>query len=136
MSKNKKPYEQTTHQIKVQVEPFYLEEQSGPEEERFVWAYKVLIENQGERAVTLQSRYWKIIDGQGRVQEVQGDGVVGEQPTIVPGGRFEYTSGAPLSTPSGFMTGAYYMVDEDGVSLEVGIPTFSLDSPYDERIVH
>ena len=87
------------------------------------------IENHGGAPVTLKTRYWKITDAKGRVQEVRGAGVVGEQPTLNPGDRFEYTSGAPLSTSSGFMVGAYQMQDEAGEMFEVDIPAFSLDSP-------
>ena len=123
-------YEQTTRKIRITVEPAYLDDQSRPDESYHVWAYTIGIENHGEQPVTLKTRYWKITDANGRVQEVRGAGVVGEQPTLKPGQRFEYTSGAPLATPSGFMVGAYNMQNEAGEMFEVAIPAFSLDSPH------
>lgn len=129
-------YKATTRQIQVTVEPFFLEEKSSPEDQRYVWAYHVQIENQGPEAVTLKSRYWRITDSMGQVQEVRGEGVVGEQPVIHPGEAYEYTSGAPLSTPSGIMSGSYQMTTPDGVYFEVEIPAFSLDSPHDRRSLH
>ena len=99
---------------------------------RYVWAYHVTIHNKGVETVQIKSRYWRITDSLGRTQEVRGDGVVGEQPVIRPGESYEYTSGTPLSTPSGIMEGNYYMETHDGRSLEIEIPAFSLDSP-DER---
>ena len=86
--------------------------------------------------MTLRSRYWKITDGRGRIQEVRGAGVVGEQPTLAPGQSFEYTSGAPLPTPSGFMVGSYQMQASDGHLFNVEIPAFSLDSPHAPRQMH
>ena len=126
-------YDRTTHSIRVSVEPFFMEEQSSPEDGRYVWAYRVQIENRGREPVQLKSRRWQITDALGRVQEVHGVGVVGEQPLLAPGEAFEYTSGAPLSTPSGIMSGAYHMVTAHGESFEVEIPAFSLDSPYQSR---
>jgi ApaG protein len=123
-------YERTTREIRVIVRPRYLESQSRPDEDHFVWAYTITIENRGPETVTLRSRYWKITDGLGRVQEVRGPGVVGEQPTLRPGQSFQYTSGAPLPTPSGFMVGAYQMETEHGENFEIDIPAFSLDSPH------
>lgn len=123
-------YERTTRDIRVVVRPRYLESQSRPDEDHFVWAYTITIENRGRETVTLRSRYWKITDGMGRIQEVRGPGVVGEQPTLRPGQSFEYTSGAPLATPSGFMVGAYQMETERGESFAIDIPAFSLDSPH------
>ncbi len=123
-------YEQTTHAIRVQVTPVFLEEQSSPMENHFVWAYHVQIENSGHNTVKLLNRYWRITDALGRIQEVHGAGVVGEQPVLQPGESFEYTSGTPLSTPSGIMVGSYEMVAEDGEHLEIAIPAFSLDSPH------
>ena len=102
-------YQRITRDIKIVVRPQYLEGQSKPEEGHFVWAYTVTIENHGRETVTLRTRYWKITDAHGRVQEVRGAGVVGEQPTLKPGDSFQYTSGCPLPTASGFMTGAYQM---------------------------
>ena len=82
------------------------------------------------------SRYWRITDARGRVREVRGAGVVGEQPVLAPGARFEYTSGAPLETPSGFMDGSYHMRSAAGENFDVGIPIFALDSPYETRRMH
>lgn len=130
-------YSQTTRGIKVSVHPFYLEDQSEPETNHFVWAYRVKIENRGEVAVQLLRRTWRITDAHGRVQHVHGAGVVGEQPLLEPGEAFEYTSGTPLETPSGFMTGAYHMmITASGEPFDVAIPTFSLDSPHQSRRVH
>jgi len=124
-------YRETTQGITVTVKPYYLEDQSEPEEQRFVWAYHVRIENNGERTVQLRNRYWRITDSRGRVQEVRGAGVVGEQPVLRPGDSFEYTSGTPLPTPSGIMGGTYQMeASETGERFDVAIPSFSLDSPH------
>lgn len=123
-------YSRTTHDIRVTVQPVFLEEQSSPDDHQFVWAYQVRIENLGERTVRLRHRFWSITDARGRTQEVRGPGVVGEQPLIRPGDSFEYTSGCPLSTPSGMMVGSYEMEAESGERLEVEIPAFSLDSPH------
>lgn len=130
-------YKAITRHIQVTVQPFFLGDKSAPDEDRFVWGYRVQIENQGDETVQLRSRFWRITDSLGRVQEVRGDGVVGEQPVLAPGEVFEYTSGAPLSTPSGVMVGTYDMVTTDsGESFEVAIPAFSLDSPHDKRLLH
>lgn len=125
-------YESITNDIRVAVEPFYLEDQSIPNEDHYVWAYSVRIENLGPGTVQLLNRYWHIIDAMGRVEEVTGAGVVGEQPRIDPGALFEYTSGAPLKTPSGIMSGKYEMTSGDGSRFDVEIPAFSLDSPHQE----
>ena len=114
-------YSTKTHDISVTVQPVYLDEQSSPEESYFVWAYNVKIENSGTDTVQLRSRYWKITDARGRVQEVRGAGVVGEQ---------------PLPTSSGFMVGTYQMVTEAGEQFDVAIPAFSLDSPHEARRVN
>ncbi len=123
-------YSETTREIRVTVKPFYLEDQSSPEEMHFVWAYHVRIENHGPETVQLRNRYWRITDSLGRIQEVRGAGVVGEQPILRPGEAFEYTSGTPLGTPSGIMVGTYQMESEKGERFEVKIPAFSLDSPH------
>ncbi|HYF06726.1 MAG TPA: Co2+/Mg2+ efflux protein ApaG [Acetobacteraceae bacterium] len=121
----------TTRSIRVTVRAYYLADQSAPERAHFVWAYRVSIENQGRETVQLLKRTWRITDGQGRTQQVHGAGVVGEQPVLEPGESFEYTSGTPLPTPSGFMTGLYHMVvTATGESFDVVIPAFSLDSPH------
>ncbi len=123
-------YEAVTHDIRVAVEPKFLADQSSPQHSHYVWAYSVEIENLGLRPVQLINRYWCITDANGRREEVRGPGVVGEQPLIEPGRRFEYTSGAPLKTPSGIMSGRYEMDDRNGGRFEVEIPAFSLDSPH------
>ena len=125
-------YESTTHAISVSVKPVYLEEQSSPTDHRYVWAYHVRIENHGDRTVQLRTRYWRITDARGRVHEVRGEGVVGEQPVLEPGKSYEYMSGTPLETPSGIMVGAYQMETESGEFLDVEIPAFSLDSPHQQ----
>ncbi len=124
-------YTETTQGIRVSVRSFYLADQSEPERSHFVWAYRVNIENRGSRTVQLLKRSWRITDALGRTQQVHGEGVVGEQPVLEPGQNFEYTSGTPLSTPSGFMRGAYHMVvTATGEAFDVAIPPFSLDSPH------
>jgi ApaG protein len=129
-------YAETTQSITVSVEAFYLDEQSEPEDAHFVWAYHVRIENNGQETVQLLTRHWRITDSLGNIQEVQGDGVVGEQPVLSPGQSFEYTSGTPLSTPSGIMVGTYQMETGAGNRFDVKIPAFSLDSPYQGGQVH
>jgi ApaG protein len=123
-------YSETTRAIKITVKPVYLEDQSSPTENHFVWAYHIRIENHGGDTVQLRNRYWKITDSLGRVQEVRGAGVVGEQPVLKPGESYEYTSGTPLPTPSGIMVGAYQMESESGERFDVAVPAFSLDSPH------
>lgn len=123
-------YRETTRSIQVSVTPSYLEEQSSPENRHYVWAYQVQIENLGSETVQLLNRYWKITDAFGGVQEVEGPGVVGEQPVLPPGESFSYTSGCPLQTPSGIMQGRYEMQTETGERFWVAIPAFSLDSPH------
>ncbi len=123
-------YTQKTKNISVTVTPIYLEDQSEPEEDHYVWAYQVRIENDGVETVQLRSRHWRITDANGLVQEVRGAGVVGEQPVLEPGETFEYTSGTPLNAPSGIMVGSYGMQTDDGDMIEVDIPAFSLDSPH------
>lgn len=123
-------YSETTRSIKVTVKPFYLDEQSSPAEGRYVWAYHVRIENRGGETVQLRRRHWQITDGRGHVEEVEGPGVVGEQPVLKPGQSFEYTSGTPLPTPSGIMVGTYEMEARGGDRFRVQIPAFSLDSPH------
>lgn len=130
-------FEETTRDIRVTVRAFYLADQSDPEQSHFVWAYRVRIENLGRHRVRLLKRTWLITDGMGRTQRVHGEGVVGETPILPPGGAFEYTSGTPLPTPSGFMRGLYHMVDLDtGEAFDIAIPAFSLDSPHQPGGVH
>ena len=121
-------YSAKTSEIRVSVEPTYLDDQSEPSEGHYVWAYHVRIENEGRDTVQLLTRYWHITDSFGRVQEVRG-----EQPILAPGEAFEYTSGTPLPTPSGIMLGVYGMKGNDGERFDIEIPPFSLDSPYQER---
>jgi ApaG protein len=130
-------YSDTTRSIRVSVRAFYLADQSEPDRSHFVWAYRVAIANEGQETVQLLKRSWQITDGLGRTQQVQGEGVVGEQPVLEPGQSFEYTSGTPLSTASGFMRGAYHMVvTATGEAFDVSIPAFSLDSPHQHIRVH
>ncbi len=129
-------FEKITRGIRVSVIPNYLEGRSDPEDGRFVWAYTVRIDNATDEPVRLRSRYWRITDAEGLTEEIEGPGVVGEQPTIAPGECFEYTSGAPLPTPSGLMVGSYGMETEGGEAFDVAIPAFSLDSPHETRLVH
>ena len=122
-------YREQTRQISVNVMPVFIDERSAPEENRYFWAYRVVIENNGEKTVQIISRYWYIVDANGAIEEVRGPGVVGEQPVLRPGDSYEYTSGCPLTTPSGFMRGTYTMTDEFGEEFEVVIPAFALDLP-------
>jgi ApaG protein len=122
-------YEATTRAIRVSVRPQYLPDQSDPADSQYVWAYHVRIENQGTDTVQLRSRHWRITDGLGRLQEVRGPGVIGKTPMLRPGEVFEYTSGTPLSTSSGIMSGTYQMVSENGEKFDIEIPAFSLDTP-------
>jgi ApaG protein len=124
-------YSVKTRSIRVSVRAFFLADQSEPERAHYVWAYRVTITNEGKETVQLLRRTWQITDGQGRTQQVHGEGVVGEQPVLEPGQNFEYTSGTPLATPSGFMRGSYHMiVTATGEAFDVAIPAFSLDSPH------
>jgi len=130
-------YTATTQGVRVSVRSFYLTDQSKPDEHRFVWAYRVRIENQGDAIVQLLKRTWLITDAAGRTKRVHGDGVIGQTPVLAPGGAFEYTSGTPLETPSGFMRGLYHMVDQaTGTPFDVTVPAFSLDSPHQPGRVH
>ena len=121
-------YEAVTENIVVRVRPTYLPQQSDPDGRRWVWAYAIEIENLRPEAVQLLARHWTITDALGRVEEVRGAGVVGEQPVIPPGGVHRYASGCPLPTSSGSMVGAYSMADAAGRVFAVAIPAFSLDS--------
>ncbi|MGH6890914.1 MAG: Co2+/Mg2+ efflux protein ApaG [Dongiaceae bacterium] len=123
-------YTETTRSITITVMPTYLDDQSSPEESHYVWKYHIRIENHGADTVQLRTRYWRITDSMGRVQEVRGPGVVGEQPVLKPGDSYEYTSGTPLPTPSGIMVGTYQMETQHGEKFDARVPAFSLDSPY------
>ncbi|WEQ57428.1 Co2+/Mg2+ efflux protein ApaG [Komagataeibacter nataicola] len=130
-------FEATTDRVRVVVQTFWLDDQSEPDEHRYVWAYRVRIENHGDTAVQLLRRSWRIVDGQGRIERVEGEGVVGEQPLIDAAASFEYMSGAALETPTGFMGGQYYMVRPGSREhFDISIPVFSLDSPHHPTILH
>jgi ApaG protein len=129
-------YERVTRGIRVLVRPTFLDDQSDPDEGRYLWSYTITIENRGPETVQLLSRYWHITDGTGRVQEVRGPGVVGAQPVIEPGKTFEYTSGCPLPTASGAMMGRYQMRAVSGEAFEAEIPPFLLESPHERRQIH
>ncbi|QWA10156.1 MULTISPECIES: Co2+/Mg2+ efflux protein ApaG [Sodalis] len=113
----------------VQVQSMYVETQSIPEEERYVFAYTITVRNLGRHNVQLVGRYWLITNSNGKETEVQGEGVVGEQPLILPGNEFQYTSGAILETPLGTMEGHYEMLDHQGQSFRIAIPVFRLAIP-------
>jgi ApaG protein len=129
-------YERITQGIRVAVKPAYLEDQSEPDEGKYLWSYTITIENRGQETVQLMSRYWHITDAAGRVQEVRGPGVVGAQPVLEPGQSFEYTSGCPLPTASGTMAGRYQMKKMAGDQFEAEIPPFLLETPHERRQVH
>jgi ApaG protein len=129
-------YRCTTNGIEVVVEPFYLSDRSEPEDSHYVWAYRITISNNSDGFVQLMARYWRITDGSGNVEEVRGAGVVGEQPELSPGDSFQYTSGCPLSTPSGIMVGHYTLRQADGQLFDVAIPAFSLDIPGEARTLN
>lgn len=129
-------YRATTRNIQVSVEPQFMDDRSSPENNRYFWAYTVEIANLGKVQVQLRSRYWRITDARGHVDEVRGPGVVGEEPVLKPGEAFTYTSGCPLTTPSGIMAGWYQMDVAGGGQFNVEVPAFSLDSPYQVRQVN
>ena len=122
-------YRTVTRHIEVQVAPRFLSERSSPENGYFFWAYTITLTNRGRETVQLKTRHWRITDANGKLQEVRGAGVVGEQPVLRPGENYEYTSGVPLPTPSGFMVGSYGMVTAAGEPFDIAIPAFSLDLP-------
>ena len=117
---------QITRDIEVRVRPTYLREHSVPERGHFVWAYHIRLENLGKDTVQLQSRYWHITDGAGRIQEVRGPGVVGQHPILKPGESYEYSSFTHLPTDSGLMRGTYEMRNQDGETFDIVVPRFSL----------
>jgi ApaG protein len=129
-------YRAVTRDIEVTVSPRFLSDRSAPDKGQFFWAYTIEISNNSGEAVQLKTRYWHITDAMGRVQEVRGAGVVGEEPVIPPGESFEYTSGVPLQTPSGFMVGSYGMVTDSGEHFDIEIPAFSLDSAHASRTIN
>jgi ApaG protein len=117
------------YEFSISVRPQYLVEHSNPDEQHYVFAYTVTIRNTGEHTAQLVSRHWVITDGNNAVEEVRGEGVVGEQPVLKPGEAFEYTSGCPLPTPVGSMRGSYQCVADDGTAFEAPIPEFVLSTP-------
>ena len=129
-------YRTMTRNIEVSVTPQFLAEQSAPHKDHYFWAYTIEISNHGAETVQLKTRHWRITDANGRLQEVRGAGVVGEEPTLEPGESFEYTSGVPLPTPSGFMVGTYGMVSARGETFDIDIPAFSLDAPQAKRVIN
>jgi len=120
-------------EIKIDIETSYIEAESEPSEDRYVFAYTITIRNEGTIAARLLKRHWIITDANGRIQEVKGDGVVGEQPHLKPGEGFQYTSGTMLETSVGTMGGSYQMVDDDGTNFDATIPEFLLTTP---RVLH
>tara|TARA_Y200000002_G_C22616407_1_gene636215 strand:+ start:103 stop:495 length:393 start_codon:yes stop_codon:yes gene_type:complete len=129
-------YSKTTNGVTVTVTPYFLEDQSSPQEDHYVWAYQVNIRNTSSNTIKLNHRNWVIIDANGKIMNIQGEGVVGEFPILHPGESFEYTSGTPLKTSNGFMQGFYMMSQINGEQLKIDIPTFSLDSPYGKKNLH
>lgn len=129
-------YQAETRGVRVTVTPEYQTDKSDPDENRWFWAYTVEIANLGDETVRLRTRHWRIVDARGQVQEVTGPGVVGEQPLLEPGQSFEYTSGCPLATSSGFMVGHYGMETSGGDRFDAEIPAFSLDMPQVGRVLN
>lgn len=125
-------FSKITHDIKVSVIPNYLHEQSEPSDAHYVWAYTVQVENLSDKAVKLLNRHWIITDAEGHIEEVKGDGVIGEQPELEPNEGFRYTSGTALATPSGLMMGTYEMEEPSGKRFTIDVPPFSLDSPFQQ----
>lgn len=129
-------YVAVTRGVTVRVKPAYLARQSDPDNGRYVWAYEITIENGGDETVQLLNRHWRITDANGRVEVVDGPGVIGEQPVLTPGASHSYASGCPLPTPSGIMAGHYEMVNLQGERFLVTVPAFSLDQPGGDRAVN
>jgi ApaG protein len=129
-------YTAVTRNVQITVMPEFLRDRSNPDENQFFWAYTIEIANHGDGQVQLTHRHWIITDANGHVDEVRGPGVVGEQPVLQPGESFRYTSGCPLRTPSGIMSGTYLMLDASGRPFDAKIPAFSLDSPFMRRVIN
>lgn len=129
-------YRAITRKIEVTVTPRFLSDRSSPANNYFFWAYTIDITNLGAETVQLKTRHWRITDATGKLQEVRGPGVVGEEPVLKPGESYEYTSGVPLPTPSGFMVGSYGMVTDKGEHFDIDVPAFSLDCSYAERTIN
>jgi ApaG protein len=135
-SKDGSMYRAVTRNIEVVVTPRFVADRSSPENNYFFWAYTISITNNGAETVQLKTRHWHITDAHGRRQEVRGAGVVGEEPVLKAGEAFEYTSGVPLQTPSGFMAGSYGMVSAAGEHFDIDVPAFSLDSVETKRTIN
>jgi ApaG protein len=129
-------YRTVSREIEVKVTPRFLPDRSSPDNGYYFWAYTITLTNLGRETVQLKTRHWRITDALGRLQEVRGAGVIGKEPVLRPGEDFEYTSGVPLPTASGFMSGRYQMVSESGEHFEIDVPTFSLDSPDSKRVLN
>jgi ApaG protein len=129
-------YRTVSRGIEVKVTPRFLPDRSSAENGVYFWAYTITLTNLGRETVQLKTRHWRITDALGRLQEVRGAGVIGKEPVLRPGEDFEYTSGVPLQTPSGFMTGTYGMVTETGEPFDIDIPAFSLDTPQGGRTIN
>jgi ApaG protein len=129
-------YRAITRNIEVQVTPRFIADKSSPENNYYFWAYTIAITNHGTETVQLKTRHWRITDANGRKQEVRGAGVVGEEPVLKTGESFEYTSGVPLQTPSGFMVGTYGMISAAGLRFDIDIPAFSLDCGEGKRTIN
>jgi ApaG protein len=129
-------YQAVTRDIEVSVTPRFASDRSSPDNGYFFWTYTINIKNTGTETVQLKTRHWRITDANGKEQEVQGAGVVGEEPLLKAGESFQYTSGVPLPTPSGFMRGTYGLVSAKGETFDIEIPAFSLDSSYAQRTIN
>ena len=129
-------YRTVSRGIEVKVTPRFLPDRSSPDNGVYFWQYTITLTNLGGETVQLKTRHWRITDALGRLQEVRGAGVIGKEPVLRPGEDFEYTSGVPLPTPSGFMTGTYGMVTEAGELFDIEIPAFSLDTPQGGRTIN
>lgn len=123
------PMTDSPHNIDIDVQPAYIAEQSDPHNDHYVFSYTVTIRNLGDTPAKLLTRHWIITDGDGQVQEVKGDGVIGEQPYLKPGEGFQYTSGTFMNTPVGTMRGSYQMMADDGEQFDAEIPSFTLSVP-------
>jgi len=129
-------FEKTTNDIRVVVTPVFMDEESKPEEHFYLWAYQVRIENRSPTSIKILDRQWRVIDAQGAMQTISGAGVFKDQPSLKPGDAFEYTNTIPLGTTSGFMTGKYALEEAQGTFIDIDIPTFSLDSPYESHLIN
>lgn len=129
-------YQAETHGVRVSVSPKFMDGESNPAQGKYFWAYTIEIVNLSRQTMQLMTRHWFITDGKGEIHEVRGDGVVGQQPVLRPDESFSYTSGCPLTTPDGTMSGFYAMLCEDGSVLDVEVPLFPLDSPHVKKVLH